>query len=105
MTAEDIQDEKTYKICEVEEDKLQHLKLDSIRILKNHSAGMEKQQKILGDYGAILGLSADKFNNKNYLVIPNGLSLDIPVHMAYMNGEYLYENTSFSYLPNIHFSL
>jgi len=102
LTAEDIQDEKTYKICEVEEDKLQHLKLDSIRILKNHSAGMEKQQKILGDYGAILGLNADKINNKNYLVIPNGLSLDIPVHMAYMNGEYLYENTSFSYLPNIH---
>ena len=37
------------------------------------------------------------------IVIPNNIFLTLPIHMARLEGNYLYEKGDYRYLPNLHF--
>jgi len=57
---------------------------------------------VLDLYGETLFTDNDFLNSKNTLVVPNNFCLTLPVHMARIDGEYLYEKSDFRYLPTLH---
>ena len=89
LFARDLGDEKSYSIRPIELDTIFQLRKDVHGSLIRNDKSLKSQKSVLTKYGNILGIKKEDINNRNFLVIPNNIALYLPVHMAYVNGEYL----------------
>ena len=72
--------------------------------IQNPTSAKRKQDNVLDRYSDIL-FGGNGLVNKNYIAIPNDFTLTLPIHMARIDGKYLFEKSNFSYLPNLHSAL
>ena len=105
LKADNVKDKSTYSVHKIDCFQLDNL-FNSFRkyFLNNPSSPKKNQDLVLEKYGEIL-FKDTCLNANKYVTIPNDFALTLPVHMARLNGQYLYENHDIKYLPNLHFSL
>jgi hypothetical protein len=103
LNANKIGDETTYSIRKITSKSLYEIENKFIeKFIIDPGSSKKEQDQVLDLYGETLFTDNDFLNSKNTLVVPNNFCLTLPVHMARIDGEYLYEKSEFRYLPNLH---
>jgi len=103
LTASDLSEESTYRVTKFEQDHFYSIEHKFINyFMANSDTSKKDQDGVLEKYGKLLFPDGLTLCKGNTLVVPNNISLRIPVHMGRLNGQYLYETGHFHYLPNLH---
>jgi len=103
LYAEKIGDKDTYSINTINSNSLFEIENKFIeKFIIDPGSSKKEQDRVLDLYGETLFTDNDFLNSKNTLVVPNNFCLTLPVHMARIDGEYLYEKSEFRYLPTLH---
>jgi len=102
LVAEKIGHKDTYSVNIIDSNSLYDIENQFIdKFILNHGSTKKEQDNVLDIYGERL-FQHNRFRfSKRTLVIPNNFCLTLPLHMARINGKYLYEKSNYRYLPNL----